>query len=128
MLLKPMNTKLIKKMSQLEYPYLISIDSDSKTTSMYLTQVDEIARNAYTQDINIETVMSFSKLHDCYIHSPKSWKIFKENNNIRGFVHVQAINESVGLKLMNGEIDENEISNKDILSDDSQANGYIHIG
>ncbi|BBG65736.1 hypothetical protein NNO_1033 [Hydrogenimonas sp.] len=124
------NIKKVKeRIEKLSYPYLRNLPDDSNLSKKYLTLINEIAKQVYIKPNEINGTMSFSHLFDCYNASKKSWKLYEKNNDVKAYIHVQAITLAAGEAIKNSSLDENDISINDIISDEKQnEQGFIHIG
>ena len=123
--------KIEGKIKKLNYPYLKNLSHLPNEISVnFLNQINEIARKVYLKNNEDCTVLySYTELRKIYNKSPKSWRVYEDNNYVKGYIHVEAIKEKVGKKLLEGKINEDDIQVKDILKDNNNiSKGYIHIG
>ncbi len=123
--------KIEGKIKKLDYPFLKDLSQLPNEVSVnFLNQINEIARKVYLKDNEDSIILySYKELRKIYNKSPKSWRVYENKNYVKGYIHVQAITEKIGEKLLNGKISEDDIRVKDILKDDNNTSkGYIHIG
>ena len=123
--------KIERKIKRLNYPFLIDLNQFPNEVSLnFLNQINEIARKVYLKDNQDNAILySYKELRNIYDKSPKSWKVYENKNYVKGYIHVQAIKEKIGDKLLDGKISEDDIKVKDVLKDnDKTSKGYIHIG
>ena len=120
---------IYKTISKLRYPFLTNMPDQDDLYNSYLIQIDSIARRAFGDEERPNALMSYQHLADLVSVTPRSWKIHVKNEQVMGFIHVQAITSSAGQKLLNGQIDENDFKLGDICPDDQIAtDACIHIG
>ena len=117
---------LVRKIDRLSYPFLDELSKiDSHAQKIYLTEINEIAKEAYTKPGSDTPTMSFGQLLDTVKRDLTAWLICIEKNKIQGFVHVQLISASQADQLAHSQIDENNLVP---ISVDSLDDKVIHIG
>jgi len=117
---------LVRKIGKLSYPFLDELAKiDSQAQKIYLTEINEIAKEGYTKPEGDIPTMSFGQLLSTVKRDLTAWLICIEKKKIQGFVHVQLVSASQADQFAQGQIDENNLIP---ISANSIDNKVIHIG
>lgn len=117
---------LVRTINRLSYPFLEDLQTvNEKSLGLYVSQINEIARENFTQPGRQSPTMNYEKLYKIIAADPSAWHMYVEKHEVQGFIHVELISRTQAHELSCGLIDENSLIP---LTSQSKEEKVIHIG